>query len=519
MPKNEDERSAATGAHQVNQVPMTAYHNAADNPYPSTPASAEYEGWARLHLQKFKLLRNNEADCCCPVHDDNNPSMRLNLATGWAVCLAGSCRWSGSLQNLAKEAELPSPGRHDRDIGRNLTREAEYVYTEASGEPLLKVIRRRTPGGRKTFTQWRREGQTWKPGGLQATPLLFADRLSQAPPGATVFLVEGEKAASWMASGGMLATTAPEGAGKFNKVKAAHLELLRDRRVVILPDNDDAGRHHAVQAAKLLLPIAGEVRVLELPGLPYAGDIVDWGLDWAALLALAHEAPLANDWLTTGPPDQEPWPELIPLDGGQALPTFPLDVFPNWLARYTHELSVSMQVPNCLPGMMGLACLATAAMRHWRVRVKPGHEEPLNLYAACALDPANRKSPVLSAMSLPIRESERRQCQSVRQQAKETSLQRSILKAQLDRAIKTAENSRSDFKPEELQAIQRQLEALEPPAEPRLLADDCTPEALHQLLYRHGERISVLSSEATLFDVLPCVSQSSETRKPLNLLS
>src|SRR5205085_10741321 len=67
------------------------------------------------------------------------------------------------------------------------------------------------------------------------------------------------------------------------------------RRVVILPDNDEAGRKHAREVAANLSPVAAEVRILELPGLPPKGDVSDWfasGGTLQQLQRLADAAPI-----------------------------------------------------------------------------------------------------------------------------------------------------------------------------------------------------------------------------------
>jgi putative DNA primase/helicase len=46
--------------------------------------------------------------------------------------------------------------------------------------------------------------------------------------------------------------------------------------VVILPDNDEAGREHMNIVAASLHGVAKSVRVLVLPGLPPKGDVLDW---------------------------------------------------------------------------------------------------------------------------------------------------------------------------------------------------------------------------------------------------
>ena len=60
------------------------------------------------------------------------------------------------------------------------------------------------------------------------------------------------------------------------EMAAEHATFLRDAEVVILPDNDDVGRAHMNIVAASLQGIAASIRVLDLPGLPPKGDIVDW---------------------------------------------------------------------------------------------------------------------------------------------------------------------------------------------------------------------------------------------------
>nr|MDQ3820087.1 AAA family ATPase [Acidobacteriota bacterium] len=107
-----------------------------------------------------------------------------------------------------------------------------------------------------------------------------------------VFIVEGEKDCDYLASLGLLATTNAGGAGKWRN---EYNEALRDRHVIILPDNDDPGRKHAQTVASSLYGIAKSVRILELPDLPPKGDVSDWldgGRTLEQLKTLANDAPL-----------------------------------------------------------------------------------------------------------------------------------------------------------------------------------------------------------------------------------
>jgi putative DNA primase/helicase len=80
---------------------------------------------------------------------------------------------------------------------------------------------------------------------------------------------------------GPAATTNPGGAGKWLDV---YNECLRGADVIILPDNDEAGRAHAQAAAKSLAGTATSIKILNLPvswphngaGAPEKADVTDW---------------------------------------------------------------------------------------------------------------------------------------------------------------------------------------------------------------------------------------------------
>jgi hypothetical protein len=97
--------------------------------------------------------------------------------------------------------------------------------------------------------------------------------LIAADPAMTVFVVEGEKDADLLASLGLVATTNAMGAGKW---RDEYSEQLRDRHVVVIPDNDRPGREHADAVIASLIGVAASVRLLALPGLPEKGDVSDW---------------------------------------------------------------------------------------------------------------------------------------------------------------------------------------------------------------------------------------------------
>src|SRR6202044_304078 len=97
--------------------------------------------------------------------------------------------------------------------------------------------------------------------------------LLAADPAKSVFIAEGEKDVDNLRNHRVVATTNAGGAGKW---KPSYNEFFRDRHVVILQDNDDAGQQHAEAVADSLRGTAASVRVLLLPELPPKGDVSDW---------------------------------------------------------------------------------------------------------------------------------------------------------------------------------------------------------------------------------------------------
>jgi hypothetical protein len=109
------------------------------------------------------------------------------------------------------------------------------------------------------------------------TPSLF--RLPQvmlSDPAQPVLIVEGEKDVLTLVELGFVATCNSGGAGRFTQNLAL---WLRDRRIVVIPDNDDSGRGHAALVAGMCLcEHAASVRVIDHPLWWPSGckDVTEW---------------------------------------------------------------------------------------------------------------------------------------------------------------------------------------------------------------------------------------------------
>ena len=124
----------------------------------------------------------------------------------------------------------------------------------------------------KSFRQRRPDGNggwIWK---LEDVPRVLYrwPELLQFPDG-SVFVCEGEKDADRVASLGHCATCVAAGKWTDDCIKA-----LAGRDVIILEDNDTAGRAKALEVAQALNGTAKTIRIVSLPGLLDKGDVSDW---------------------------------------------------------------------------------------------------------------------------------------------------------------------------------------------------------------------------------------------------
>lgn len=193
--------------------------------------------------------------------------------TLWAIQYSQGYDAAGALSWLEDE------GFKDRSARAEPQRPAQvfsifYEYRDEAGVVLSKV--KRTPD--KRFLQFGPDGK----GGFHAAkgcmdgvrrvPYRLPELLA-ADPGRAVFVVEGEKDADRLASLGLVATCNSQGAGKFGAELIPH---FTGRKVVIIADNDQAGRDHAEDVASKLTGTAAVVTILELPDLPAKGDASNW---------------------------------------------------------------------------------------------------------------------------------------------------------------------------------------------------------------------------------------------------
>ena len=238
----------------------------------------------------------------CPAHDDRKASLTVSLGDDGRIllyCHAG-CDFEKvraatglTLEELRMPSATSGSFRGDSPVAkpsgpRSLV--ATYDYRDEQGVLLFQALRYDPKG----FSQRRPDGTGgWinDVQGVRRVLYRLPELLAGIERGETVYLVEGEKDVENLRTHGLCATCNAGGAGKW---RPEYSKALRGAKVVLLPDNDEAGRAHVAKAGASLQGVAATIQMLALPNLPEKGDVSDWlaaGGTAAALVELVGAAP------------------------------------------------------------------------------------------------------------------------------------------------------------------------------------------------------------------------------------
>ncbi len=256
-------------------------------------------------LQVRKIHGHAKINVRCPFHDDSTPSLSVNLDDGVWFCHAG-CGHGGILafEEKFSGCDHATARANVSDLlGMKFgpMPEAQYLYRDAKG----KLIFRKQRFSGKTF-RCQRPGAdgVWIDNldGIEIKPLYNLPELVRAT---YAIVVEGEKDADRLTSlnlsqyddaGLPIAITSNfDGAGT-GKWRSEYSPYFTGKEVVIIPDNDEGGREHALAAARGIAHFAAGVKIIFLPNLPEHGDVSDFldGGNGAGELLTAIDA--ASPW-------------------------------------------------------------------------------------------------------------------------------------------------------------------------------------------------------------------------------
>jgi hypothetical protein len=314
------------------------------------------------------------------------------------------CDFIAACTHLAGEA----PAGKTNGQYRGAAIAGEYSYRDENGNLLFQVVRFAPKG----FRQRRREGGAWvwNLKGVRRVLYNLPAVIAAVKRGVTIHIVEGEKDADALRQIGLIATTNPNGAGKW---RSEYNEVLRDADVVLIGDNDDAGRDHVNDVGHALVGIAKRIRVLDLAGhwpqCPQSGDVSDFIKAGGTAEQLATWVAAAPKWkqaTAASPTAGDDWPEpkallneLAPVDA------FDSSFLPDRLAPWVDDITNRLQCPGDYVGVSATVALSATYGR--RIAIAPQQKtdwyEVPNLWGAFVGPPGMLKSPAMNEALKPLR--------------------------------------------------------------------------------------------------------------------
>lgn len=191
---------------------------------------------------------------------------------------------------------------------------------------------------------------------------------------------------------------------------------------------------------------------------------------------------------------EEAWPHPTSL-GTPVPPPFPVGVLPPWMDAMVDGVADELQAPRDLPAMLGIGMLAIIYGGRGHVRVRGAWRESLNLYTVTALPPSVGKSPALKFMFRPLQDWIDAEIERVAPDIRKAQQERRMIESDMNKAERAGERTQAAVLLDELEAVQV-------PRLPQLWTDDATPEAFVKRLHEYDGRMSILSTEGGVFQLM-----------------
>jgi hypothetical protein len=274
------------------------------------------------HTQEFLSRLNGvhdtpngwEARCPCR-NDDDNPSLAISEDERNGNILVTCHRGSPcSAKQICEAVDLPisalfAPKNDKSEKKEKNTLTKTYDYIDEHGTLLFQKCRYITSEGKKKFLQRRPTGKKdeWDYK-LEDTPKVLYNLpsvLKAKADGVPIWLVEGEKDADTLTQMGFVATTPPNGAGKWLQI---HTDALAGATVDIIADRDEPGIAHAHKVMAELTSAGCDVAAWVSPKFKDVSDHIAGGLTLSELVEL-DELPEEDTPVEIVPPVVSPFSE------------------------------------------------------------------------------------------------------------------------------------------------------------------------------------------------------------------
>ena len=217
------------------------------------------------------------------------------------------------------------------------------------------------------------------------------------------------------------------------------------------------------------------------------------------------------------PPDDS-WPLIEPLQAEAALPDFPLDTLPGWMAGMADATAANCQTDVSMAAVTTLGLASVPISNRYEAVLRVWTERVIGLYTCAIAETGELKSATFGTLTEPllrhereVRELEGPDLRDQRDDDDERRVRLKMAQQALAKALKDYVTD-SGHEPEgaslevaaarkRIRSIQAEIDAadeesLRPYA---LLADDSTPEALQRQMADQDGRVGIVSPESELF--------------------
>lgn len=177
-----------------------------------------------------------------------------------------------------------------------------------------------------------------------------------------------------------------------------------------------------------------------------------------------------------------------------------MDALPEVIRRYVLAVAESTQTPVDMAAVEALGIVSLCCQGKYFIRGNADWAEPLNTYMVVIMEPAERKSSVLSMMIRPVEvyektENERRSPEIVKSQMELSKLEKEK-RSLVERA------SKGKATEEDIKNKAKEIAEYEPVKPLRLFVDDVTSEKLTSVLAENNGCAAVVSAEGGIFDII-----------------
>lgn len=179
---------------------------------------------------------------------------------------------------LKKTARSLVEGYASEQLNEGFKPQGLHIWEDQNGNLLYIRIRLKHPDGRKWIRpfHYNSEKQKWimgEPKFENGKPLYHLSNLAKYPD-AEVWIPEGENKVEALEKYGLVATTS----GGANTALETNWEILRNRNVVLLRDNDTPGINYQDSVIKILRPLNCNIRIVDIDKLNLndGEDIIDY---------------------------------------------------------------------------------------------------------------------------------------------------------------------------------------------------------------------------------------------------